>query len=872
MSHRLLILALALTTLAYAGIPTPDEFAGFPVGSEGKLVRWDKLVEYYRLLGKESPRVRYEELGQSTNGNPFVLLTISSPENLARLDELQAVQSELAYPYELSEERLEEIAAKHPSVVLMTCNIHATEIGPSQMAMEAAHRYATSESRAVEHVLRNVVFLLVPSFNPDGQIMVSDWNNRVHGTENVWASLPWLYHPYVGHDNNRDAYMMTQVESRYVSKVLYQDWFPQVYLDQHQQGNYDMRTFVPPFANPINPNVPATVWSEVNLIGMNMFTALHERGRKGISYNQNYTAWWQGGFLRGAWFHNIAGLLTEIASANLASSVLQEEAKPDQPYKGRPSRRDWYKKLEEDPATPTPAPNDTMRRNNYPDPWLGGKWTLRDVVDNSNILTDALLTSAANNRERFIRNQVRMGQDAIEAGKAGGPYAYLVPPDQHDPFAAYRMLELLHYTGVEVHEAEEPFEADGEIYPAGTRVVPMAQPFRAYAKDMLEAQDHPDPGQLPTGSMRDRPYDVTAWTLPLQMGVETITVEDAFQAKLSRLDRMAAPRLDAGDDPAEAKSLVLEPGPNHNATAINAALAAGLEVAWLSGDDGDIAPGTVVIEGDIEDLLPEIEALGLRGEALDIIPRAKIAIQKPRLALYQPWTASMDEGWTRWLLQQYGFEPSALHNDHVQAGELRQRWDAIILPADRDTESILDGRTTKFTPSEYRGGIGKDGQKALRQFVAEGGTLITMGDSVEFALRTFELPLKDATESLSSREFSCPGSLLRILVDTTQPVAYGLREESIASFSSNSAFEAVPGFRYTDLNVLARYPGTNPLKSGWIRGPEHLYNRIAAAEVNYKKGRVILFGFRPQFRAQPHNTFQLLFNAIHTSRTSVARK
>ena len=856
----LLTLLLVLVTAAPAAIPTPEAFAGFPIGSDGNLLRWERIVEYFEILDEHSDRVLVEELGKTHNGNPFLLAILSSPENLGRLEQIQATQHRLAHPTGLTDQEIEELAWSSPAVIAVSCNIHATEIASSQMAVELAHRMATEDSRWMRNVLDNVVFLLVPSLNPDGQIIVTDWNNRVRGTEHVWSSLPWLYHPYVGHDNNRDAYMMTQPESRYMNQILFQDWFPQVYVDEHQQGQSGMRVFVPPFRNPINPNVHPSVWALAGRIGFSMYQALHEAGFTGVGYDQRYTAWWQGGFLRGAWFHNMVGMLTEVASANLASPVHQMEAKLGVRTNSTKSRSDWLEERVDDPAAPMPPPTDTMPRYDYPKPWLGGKWTLRNIVDAELALTDALLESAANGKVRLIETQAQMGLDAIAEGEKGDPWAFVFPPDQHDPGALYRLLEALHFAGVEVEQAPKAFTADGKEYPAGAFVIRMAQPFRAYAKDLLEPQDHPDPRDLPAGKMGEQPYDLTTWSLPLQMGVAVETVEKPFEAALEMLS--AIPKPEGRIKGRGSKGLLV------NATANRASTLASR--VWKAGGSvGRAEHGSLWVTGapssNLEDWARE---LGLEAHRLDGPPPKVKSFRQPRVALYRPWTASMDEGWTRWLLEQYEIPFSPVRNADLQRDRLRQRWDAILLPGDRSDSSLANGNTSKSTPEEFRGGLGDEGRKRLREFVAQGGTLIVWGDAVGFAMRTFELPLRNALASVGRNEFSCPGSYLRVQIDTTHPVAYGMPDEATAVFKNDAAFEPIPGFSYTGLNVIARYPGEEILRSGWMRGERHLAHRIAAAEVRYKKGRVILFGFRPQFRAQPDNTFKLLFNAIQTSGAS----
>ncbi len=874
---RRLALCILLPALLPSGfvqaqaLPQPEDFAGFPIGSDGNLVRWEKIVEYFRMADQASGRIQVQELGRTTLDNPFILTIVSSPQNLARLDVVQAVQRRLAYPYDLSDEELERIAWNSPAVLLITLNIHSTEIGSSQMALELIHRLATEESPWMSNVLDHVVFLLVPSLNPDGQILVTDWYNKVKGSEHERASMPWLYHHYTGHDNNRDAFMLTQKESRLITKILYQDWFPQVFLDEHQMGFSNARIFVPPWTNPINPNVDPIIWAENGLLGFAMFTALHENGKSGVIYDQSYTSWWQGGFVMEAWWHNIVGLLTEVASVRIASPIEQEKAKLGVPPRGPSlSRRELRELMEKDPDAKLPAPRDVMPRNNYPLPWLGGTWRLRDIVDYELIATYALLEAVANNRVSLIRNQVRMGRTAIEKGRRGGPYAYVFPAQQHDSSSSYRLLEILHYAGVEVHQAAQAFEAGGQEYPAGTHVIRMDQPFRAYVKDILEIQKHPNPKDFPPGTMRDQPYDVTGWTLPLQMGVEVVEVAKPFEAELTRLDTIALP---AGDFAAHSGSFgfLVEAGSNNKVIATNRLLQAQADVSWLTEEveeDGrKHAAGTLFVEGADPDQMRRLsESLGLRiHQANAPVPLKRMRLNPPRVGLYQPWTASMDEGWTRWLLEQYEFEYITLHNEDVRKGDLRGKLDAIVLPADRGKRQVMQGNRSKLTPEEYRGGIGDKGLAALQGFVRQGGTLVLMHQGTEVALESWPLPVKNVLKGVSRSEFSCPGSLLEIQIDNRHPVAFGMPEKATAVFSNSPAFDLAPSFGYTDLQVIARYPANNPLQSGWIRGDSHLHNRIAAAEVGYEKGRIILIGFRPQFRAQPHNTFKLLFNALHYS-------
>ncbi|MFQ5778529.1 MAG: hypothetical protein ACE5IP_11050, partial [Terriglobia bacterium] len=432
-----------------------------------------------------------------------------------------------------------------------------------------------------------------------------------------------------------------------------------------------------------------------------------------------------------------------------------------------------------------------------------------------------------------------------------------------------------HFAGAEIHRADQSFTADEKEYPAGTFVILLAQPFRAFVKDLLEVQKHPDPKKMPAGAMADQPYDTTGWTLPLQMGVQAVTVKEPFEAPLTKLVTIPKPEGDLKwYSGVGGRGFLIQPEPNNRVILINRLLKAGADVSWLT-DELELQSGRRYPAGSLyvtntsaDKLRPMMLELGLRGEEGTQFDEAlstakRLRLRAPRVGLYQPWTASMDEGWNRWLLEQYEFDYTTLHNQDIKAGKLGEKFDVIILPGDRDKKQILEGNKFKWTLEEYKGGIGEDGLEVLRQFVRRGGTLVLLDESAQLALDSWAVPIKNVLQGVKRSEFACPGSLLRIQVDTNHPVAYGMPAEASAVFVNSPAFDLAPGFSYTDVKVIARYPGTNPLQSGWIRGPEHLHNRIAAAEVRYEKGRIILLGFRAQFRAQPHNTFKLLFNALH---------
>src|SRR5689334_5897355 len=459
--RRPLLLALAVCLMAAAmltagvraasSLIAPEQFIGFKVGADNKLARWEKIVEYMKLAAAGSDRVRYRELGRTGDNNPFIALEISSPETLKNLDRYKQLERSLYFRNGTpTDGERDEIFRQGKVVLVVTCSIHATEIGASQMAVELVHRLATDTSPEVKKILDNVIFVLVPSLNPDGQIMVTDWFNKNLGTPFENSPIPYLYHPYVGHDNNRDMYMFTQKESQLTAKLLWHDWFPSVWLDEHQMGSNAARIFVMPATDPINPNVHPLIYRWNGILGQSQAAALEAAGKEGIIYNSTYTNFWQGAMAWSGWWHNQIGLLTEVASVRVAAPTDQQRAQPGQSAvidtggRGRGGRGEGGGRGQQFTDAPLPPPTDINARTEYPRPWLGGHWTLRDIVDYELIATMALLDTAADRREAIVRQIYEVNRETIENGKKGNPSAILVPVEnQHDAREAAHLVDRL---------------------------------------------------------------------------------------------------------------------------------------------------------------------------------------------------------------------------------------------------------------------------------------------------------------------------------------------------------------------------------------------------------------------------------------------
>jgi Zinc carboxypeptidase len=881
MTRTLAATLLALTLTAGAQTPalqTPEQYFGFRIGADNKLARWDKIVDYMKLVSGASDRVRFRELGKSTNGNPFIALEIASPDTLKNLDRYKQLERKLYFQGGApTDAERDEIVRQGKVVIVITTTIHATEIGASQMVLELVHRLATENSPQVKKILDNVIFVLVPSLNPDGQIMVTDWFNKNLGTPFETSQIPYLYHPYVGHDNNRDMYMFTQKESQLTAQLLWHDWFPAVWLDEHQMGSNGARIFVMPATDPINPNVHPLIYRWNGILGQSQAAALEAAGKEGIIYNSTYTNFWEGAMAWSGWWHNQVGLLTEVASARVAAPIEQQRATPGaggasgargaqgaagaEGAQGAGARGGGRG----DGGGVLPAPGDTNSRTEYPRPWMGGRWTLRDIVDYELIATMALLDTVADRREALLSQIYEVNRVTIENGRKGDPAAIVIPVEtQHDPHEAVHLVEKLQQAGVEVSRADAPFEAEGQKYAAGTFVIPMTQVFARYAKDMLEKQTYPEVRRSPT-SPPEPPYDVTAWSLGMLLGVDHAFVRKPLDTgvKLTKLE--AAPRLDgkvAGNGP---RFEFDYRGPDA-AKAINRLLKDRAELV-LKGEK------VLVLSAPRKSLDAVAADLGLqiRTAALGL-PAGTATLKAPRIGMYSPWTGgNMDEGWTRWVLEQYDFGQTTLHNADVRAGKLREKFDAIILP-DQAPRAILDGATGQNVRPEYRGGIGDEGVAALREFVSQGGTLITLGNASDLAIERFGVPLRNLKAGLTRDQHFAPGTILNIEVDTTHPLGSGMEASTTGFYNNSPFFSLLEGFSSQKLSVIARYPNANVVASGWLKGEDLMAGRAAVVNVEMNQGRIVLFGLRPQHRAQTHATFPLLFNALYLAAADAASK
>jgi hypothetical protein len=757
---------LLATPLVAQRVPTPREHFGFEIGEHRRLANWTDLTAYYGRLAASSGRVTMHTLGPATRGQPFVMLTITSEENHARLPELLEMQRRLADPRQVrGEAELERLLEQGRAVVLITHAIHSTEVGSAQTAARLAYKLASGNDEATREILDNVILLHIPSLNPDGTQWVTDFYNRHVGTAYEGAASPWLYQFYIGHDNNRDWYAFTQVETQLTIEHAHNVWRPHIVHDIHQMGATGARIFFPPYIDPIERNVDPAIVAGVNQLGSWMAASLIRDGKEGVVINAIYDAFTPARAYQH--YHGGVRILSETASARLATPI---EVSAEQVRGGREydaGEQSWK----------------------FPRLWQAGEWGLPDIVDYMEAGALALLTNAARNRRYWVENFYGINRRAVEKWPAW-PEAWVIPAAQANNAGLQYVLRILTMGSVEVHQAEQPFRAAGREFAAGTYVIPMRQPYASFAQTMLEVQEYPDLREYPGGPPR-RPYDVTAHTLPLLMNVEALAVQ--------RWDD-GAPRLSS--------------------------------------------PIRVIRDFAFE--LPPVLSDGA----------------SPRLAIYKGWTETMPAGWTRWVFDQHALRYDTLKDERVRRGELLGDYDVIVFQS-QSPRSIIEGHAPGSLPPEYTGGIGEAGVEALRAFVRGGGRIVAIEDATDFVIEALGLGVRNAVAGLRPQDFYVPGSILRLDVAATHPIANGVGASSIAWYGSSSR-----AFETSDPNatIVARYATGDPKISGWILGPEHLSGKPALVELRVGEGSVVLFGFQPNYRGQTVATWPLLFNALGARR------
>ncbi len=822
--HRFVIICLTLTLYLAAfsvtsiaqkpapqssGIPSPKSVLGFTPGDDRTIAGWSQITDYFERLDRASDRVLVQTLGQSTLKRPLIVAFISARENILALPKYKEIQQQLADPRKVTQElQRDRLLANGKTVVAISCSIHSTEIVASQMSMQLAYELATAQDADTRDILQNTILLLIPSPNPDGIDIVANWYRKTLGTPYEGREPPELYHHYAGHDDNRDWFMLNLKETQLITRLLWHEWFPQIVYDVHQQGSNGSRFFIPPFYDPPNPNISPVLLRQVGLIGHKVAADLQAAGFKGVLTNALYDTWWHGGFRTAPYFHNSIGILSEAASARLMtpSTVTNEQL-------ARSSTRGMR--------------NATEATTNFPDPWPAGQWRPRDIMDMELIAARSILSMASKFRSEYLRNFFELGRKSLELPpNKGDTIAYLIPAGQGRDEAVAKLIGSLIDQGVEVFRLDHELHVvlrpqllqrtnpTGEklgTYRIGGSLSSMQEvPAGSYIVFLTQPQRYnvlalfePQiyPNRLTGQGEAERPYDVAGWTLPLQMGVDAPAV------------------VTIKESTSEQKLTLLK-----DANEVRADLALALK-------KGDQSP----IKNPLK--------------------------QAVRVGIYKGSMGNMDEGWTRFVFDAFNVPYSSIRDADMRQGALNSKFDAVIFTSQAATQ-IINGNAAGTVPAEYAGGISEVGVKNLKEFVNNGGMLICFDNACDMAIKEFNLPLRNTLEGVRSSEFYCPGSIVALEVDNKHPVAAMMPDTVPAYFINSSAFTAAAD---ANVRVIARYAKENVLLSGWLLGEDKLRGQIALAEVSVGKGRIVLFGFRPQHRGQSWATLPLIWNALSSA-------
>ena len=829
------LLFLACFSVSAQNIPHPRETFGHEVGADYKLADYDQMLEYYDKLAASTDRVQMIEIGKSVMGRPIKLVFISSEANMKQLEKWREISEKLSRA-EITEAEAKRMSKDGKAIIWFDGGMHATERAHAQMTSELMWRIASEESDEMQKIRDNVISLVVPVINPDGVDIVVDWYRKTLGTPYESSSPPILYQKYVGHDNNRDWFMNNMPETKAVTKVLYSEWYPQVVHNHHQTAPRGAMIFIPPFRSPVNQKIHPGVTTGVNLIGTAMANRFAMKKMPGAIAGTSYSMFWNGGMRTTPYYHNQLGILTETAQPTPTPTEYPVDRMPST-VGGKPA-------------------NSTEIF--YPYPYKGGTMTFRMAVEYMIESSMAILDLAADKKDEFLYNIYSMGRDAITDSE--GAFAYVIPKDQWNPSEAMNLTNILMQGGLIAHKATSDFSVNGKNYEAGSVVFYGAQSFRPYLADLMEKQVYPDQYQYPGGPPMP-PYDLAGWTLPMQMGVTVDRITENFNASTTKINSMLKP--EAGMVAGNGKyGYIFSNKDNLSAKAINRFQKDGYTVSVLKEATNGMEAGSVLVRSKrgLDDKVEQIATeMGLNFTGVDKNPNVESAeLNKIKIGIYKSWQANMDEGWSRWMFEQFEFDLDTLHNAEIKNSDLSQ-YSAIIMPS-QSPRGIKNG--SNRVPENLRGGIGEEGVAKLDAYAKNGGVVVFFDDASNFAIEEFELPVTNVLSDLNSSEFFIPGSLIRTDVMTNHPLAYGMQPQVAASFDNGRAFKVNDGAE--GIEEVARYASKDLLMSGWAKGEDkYLANTSAMLNVNYGNGDLVLFGFGPQFRGQPRGTYKLIFNSIY---------
>jgi len=862
-----LILATAgfVPAQAPTTIPSPESVLGFVPGSDRQLMDYEQLTGYLERLAAASDRVEMREVGTTPLGRTMYVAFISSAENIERLDELREINQELALDPDIAEDRRSALIERGRVFVMEALSMHSGEVAPSQSLPLYAYDLATTDDPDLLRQMNDVVLMMVPCHNPDGMDMVVEHYRKYLGTTYEGSSLPRVYHKYVGHDNNRDFVALTQEDTQVISRLYSTEWYPQVLVEKHQMGSTGPRYFVPPNHDPIAQVIDEGLWNWSAVFGANLARDMTADGLQGVASHWVFDDYWPGSTETSHW-KNIISFLTEAASCKTATPVFIEPTELNARGKGLSE----YKK-----------------GVNMLDPWPGGTWSLGDIVEYELSSMASILETAAANRRQILTFRNDLCRKEVEKGRTEAPYYFVFPRKQSDPGELAALVGLLEMHGIDVDRLTADTVVGDRHLSAGDVVVSLAQPYRPFVKEMLEAQTYPERHYTPGGELI-RPYDITSWSLPLHMGVKVFQIDTRSTDLEERLESLPEDAFKVDTKlPDDIWAIAYPASSNQSYAAVFAALDAGLGVGRIAqpfGPDGQQLPAGsfFILAGSkgrtaLQSIVDQTAIAPTVFESEITVPR--VPVRKPRIALVETFFHDMDAGWTRYLFDDYGISYRVLHPGDFEDADLARDFDVIVFP-DASEDVLTKGKYKRGDryvvndyPPEFRKPISKDGLAKLTAFIEGGGTVVSWGDSTALFTDglaapvsddadgdTIEIPVRDISDDLD--EVSVPGAFLAVDFLPGHPLTWGMPERGGAFSRGHPVFATSIPTLDTDRRVVAIYPDRDLLLSGFLEGEDELQNKAVMVWVRAGKGQLVLYGIRPQFRGSTPATFKLVFNAL----------
>ena len=881
---KIYILLLFVVQLSYsnAQITTPKEHFGFNIGDDYHLANFTQTEAYFKKLAQQSDRISYQVIGKTEEGREQPMLIVSSPENLSTLAQYKSTAQTLARA-ELSEQEAKKLAKQGKSVVWIDGGLHANETVGMHQLIELAYLLASNKDAETLNILQNCIILLTHA-NPDGQELISNWYMReAIPHKRSLANLPKLYQKYAGHDNNRDFFMLNLKESQNIARQLFIEWNPQIMYNHHQTAPAGAVVAGAPYRDPFNYVFDPLVITGIESLGAAMSSRLYAENKPGYTQRGGsvFSTWYNGGLRTTTYFHNTIGLLTEII--------------------GGPN-----------PFEIPLVPSRLIPNSNTHYPVLPQTWHFKQSIDYSTSLNYAVLNYAAKFKEEILFNIFRMGRNSIEKGnkdtwslsptkvavieqaienlkaenekiknqrgnpkqaldsllkdpKYRDPRAYIISSTQENLATTIRFLNALSSNGVKIEQAKETFTSNGKQYPEKSFIVKTNQAFRPHILDMFEAQDHPNDFEY-AGGPPIAPYDAAGWTLAYLMHINFDRAYENVIGNFTTLplgEEIKIPKKAL----AEGKFLFLSNKDNESFRMVNTLLKKKTKV--YRTENGDF-----IFEND-QNVQQEFLKSGLTTIGLEKLPKEVKPLKSLRIALWDTYGGSMPSGWTRYILENHGFDFQVVFAPEFDKGDLNKKYDIILLPSNAllrktvntSNNNLVDNKVPENIPGEYVSQWGamtiEKTLPQLEKYIKNGGHVITIGNSSKLA-EDLQLGitnhLVDTTNKPLKREtFYTPGSVLTATLNNTLKSALGYPREIDLYFSNNNVYK----IQDPSIKPILWFANEKVLKSGWSWGEKYLKDGVIGFEKQIEKGKITVFTPDITFRSQTHGTFKLLFNSLY---------